>query len=1213
LDEILKPENVTWSSMSSGLQSTTSGIVKTGAFAWDASARSDQTIQGEGVIEFSLPQVNKSVMVGLNQSNTTDSYTDIDYAFFSWDSERIRLYEEGNLVKDLSIPQKAGNRYRIAMEDGGVRYYVRPEGESEFILVHTSAKQPDLSAQYFVDTSFKSSGAEVIDVTVSEKATPTSVRQYQVYDARGQIKYSIDAEGYVTEHTYDALGRVTTTSTYEQPLNLDTVREITVASLDRVLKSEEVTWASMSSGLESTSSGIVKTGASAWDASARTDQTIQGEGVIEFSLPQVNQSVMVGLNSNHTTDSYTDIDYAFFSWDSERIRLYEEGNLVKDLSIPQKAGNRYRIAMEDGVVRYYVRPEGESEFILVHTSTKQPDLSAKYFVDTSFKSTGAEVVDVTVKDKTASKSIRQYQVYDARGQVKYSLDAEGYVTEYEYDAQGRNIAGHRYSDPLENVPASLTLDALKAALPLKAVQVNWTDLSDDVVVRGTAIELNNPEDLSVWDDSARSVETMPAEGFIEFEYGDEAPTMIGLNSLQEGDNYKDIDYAFYLYYNNEIHIWEEGEHKGKIAIPHQTGNRYRIALKDGQAHYYIKEAGKDTFTLVQTSTRAVDSNADYFVDAALYRNNNEVPGVILSRERLEEASAEVSVTETQRTIYDNRGQARFSIDSLGYVTETTYDARGQAVRATRYDAVYTGQEFTLSALEAFASAQTSPVEGHKIYDARGQLAYDVDPEGYVTGYTYNAAGQMIETRQYSEALPESGVTYTQAGIEAWLPQLVSWEYQSSGNVQGFDGQGVRISGEYGWNEALRSSNSLTGEGFLEFSIPTDGKRVMVGLSKSNNTDSYTDLNYAIYRRWDNHIFIYEGGVSRADLGVMAQETRFRIEMDGTVVKYYVEASPGAGFALLHTSATAANVTAPYVVDTSFLEEGATIRDVVMGQSLSTIGGTVQVSRVVYDDRGQARFSINALGQVTENRYDHAGRVTETLRYAGTYSGTAFTEDALSSFAASQTAGTQSTHQIYDDRGQLHYAVDAGGYVTAYTYNAQGQAIGTYQYSGALPDTGVEYSEAGIEAWLPQLVTWEYQTNGMEGYLGTSERTQATGSWDRSARSRETLRGDGYLEFSLPGDGKRIMAGLNKTNSSDGYSDLDFAIHKSWENHFRVFEDGVLKIDFGKYDTETRFRIVAEGNQVKYYLKSPTDSAFVLKYTSTKTYDSAAEYFVDSSL
>ncbi|OZG69887.1 hypothetical protein BTA51_28875, partial [Hahella sp. CCB-MM4] len=116
-------------------------------------------------------------------------------------------------------------------------------------------------------------GTVVADAVKFEAAGGLSAsRSYQIYDAKGQVRYSIDAEGYVTEHEYDVLGREIATSKYEQPLDLDALNDFTVASLDEILKPENVTWSSMSSGLQSTTSGIVKTGAFAWDASARSDQ-----------------------------------------------------------------------------------------------------------------------------------------------------------------------------------------------------------------------------------------------------------------------------------------------------------------------------------------------------------------------------------------------------------------------------------------------------------------------------------------------------------------------------------------------------------------------------------------------------------------------------------------------------------------------------------------------------------------------------------------------------------------------------------------------------------------------------------------------------------------------------------------------------------------------------------------------------------------------------
>jgi YD repeat-containing protein len=112
----------------------------------------------------------------------------------------------------------------------------------------------------------------------------------------------------------------------------------------------------------------------------------------------------------------------------------------------------------------------------------------------------------------------------------------------------------------------------------------------------------------------------------------------------------------------------------------------------------------------------------------------------------------------------------------------------------------------------------------------------------------------------------------------------------------------------------------------------------------------------------------------------------------------------------------------------------------------------RVSRTVYDLEDRPVYDIDALGQLTERRYDALGNVTATIRYAA-----ALAADLLAKITPQSTAATakallpQATAQdrveryTYDQERRLRYTVDAAGYLKENVYNPLGQLSATREY------------------------------------------------------------------------------------------------------------------------------------------------------------------------
>ncbi|OOX10740.1 hypothetical protein Xkhy_18525, partial [Xanthomonas axonopodis pv. khayae] len=125
------------------------------------------------------------------------------------------------------------------------------------------------------------------------------------------------------------------------------------------------------------------------------------------------------------------------------------------------------------------------------------------------------------------------------------------------------------------------------------------------------------------------------------------------------------------------------------------------------------------------------------------------------------------------------------------VTNYEYDSRGNQIRtifpdAGRLDAagqlVASGERATIEVTyDAFGNAvMQKDVRGrysYKAYDPEGRLAYDVDAEGYVTSYGYNAFGEQsrLTRHVYKADISTDGPAENPETIDRYLQWMDSTE------------------------------------------------------------------------------------------------------------------------------------------------------------------------------------------------------------------------------------------------------------------------------------------------------------------------------------------------------------------------------------------------------------------------------------------------------
>ena len=189
---------------------------------------------------------------------------------------------------------------------------------------------------------------------------------------------------------------------------------------------------------------------------------------------------------------------------------------------------------------------------------------------------------------------------------------------------------------------------------------------------------------------------------------------------------------------------------------------------------------------------------------------------------------------------------------------------------------------------------------------------------------------LVDTALYTNNATISDA-YIAGNLVRVLPDLtpvkeVTWTNVSANVIA--SGNNLTKDGTAGWNGGASSTQSLaSGNGFVEFTTNEANTHKMCGLNVGDASQSYTDLNYAIYPRADGSIYIYESGNARTNasgsqsFGNYVAGDRFRVAVEGTFVRYYQNGT------LLYQSGI--TPTYPLVVDTSIYTDGATIKDVIV--------------------------------------------------------------------------------------------------------------------------------------------------------------------------------------------------------------------------------------------------------------------------------------------
>ncbi|NTZ06233.1 LysM peptidoglycan-binding domain-containing protein, partial [Burkholderia metallica] len=577
------------------------------------------------------------------------------------------------------------------------------------------------------------------------------------YSTAGRLTKRTDAMGATTEYAYNAFGEVTSQS---QQVDVNTHR-ITTYDYDRI--GHQIQQATDPGYLNLITKAV-------YDAFGRVVQSVDANGVSRITEYDRNGRI-VGMRDAAGRSSTT----------------YDAFNNV--LTQTDRLGNTTTYSYSSKMQWMIVRtPEGVvtttkyNEFGQIDSVIDGQDNVVKYQYDRD-----GLLKNVSSQSRTLhGYDIDQSHGYDRdhAGNVLTEYDGDRKSVEYSYDAVGRVLTrkertnqGSPASGPDGWVPVELVT---KYEYDAKGQQVRTTDPSGTVT--DTHYDLNGRKMTVIVDPNGQKLTT----AFTYDGTGRVLTVTEGADSATAKVTQNTYDGAGRLI---EQIVDPAGLKLTTRYAYDPAGNLVsETNAASGVTHHVYDAAGREIGSVGPTGTvTAIDRDAEgRIVKRTVYATPVALTGLPdqLTSEQLHSLVPASQQDEIARNVYDADGRLRFTVDAAGAVTELTYDASNNVVRKTAYagfinPAEGESQDAIRTALSRIdAQVQAGNRVTRMVYDGKHRLVATIDAAGYVTRNTYNATGQLVDTKYY--ATPYTGTD--NPNYATFTDLLNTWDAQGAQNT-----------------------------------------------------------------------------------------------------------------------------------------------------------------------------------------------------------------------------------------------------------------------------------------------------------------------------------------------------------------------------------------------------------------------------------------------
>ncbi|QNN24371.1 LEPR-XLL domain-containing protein [Planctomycetales bacterium ZRK34] len=709
-------------------------------------------------------------------------------------------------------------------------------------------------------------------------------------------------------------------------------------------------------------------------------------------------------------------------------------------------------------------------------------------------------------------------VYDSLGNPTRTTDALGNVTTFAYDKYGNPTV---IVDPLGNV----TRNAYDSSGRL----TRTTDAEGNITAY--VYDSNgNLQSITQYDDDDNEI--TPSD----FAYAN--GRLIQTTDLNGVSRYFAYDAA-----GNQTHSWSVNDGKTLVSVT-EYDEEGRVTVSSqftlNSAYTGTTEDRDDLMAALATATPDWQTSTDYdlagrvitttdrFGSQTFTRYDSRSNVVETRTQTVESGNARFIVT---RTAYDDNGRViassdPFLTDLAGNLitltadlrlTQTVYDDLGRVTQTLRVqgaeitlaeDSTHTGAGlYTTSYTPVVASDPSVSTYSETFYDTSGRVDHTINynlasdaNDDVRTDYYYDAAGRQIAVL---------GAVVTVAGL-GQIRTLSTTEYDAAGR-QAISTTGIAVLDTIPSFAAHPELTNLQIATYLDTSVARSVAYVYDALGRVTQTtaqgntpdDASDDLSTQT---------IYDAlGRRVAEIDSLGRRTDYEYDAAGRLI----------------------SVTLP-AIDPD-------------GSITGTIDDTRPVYQYAYDANGNQISITDPLSHVTDFAYDYLNRQqTRTLPIGVETTGDPddFIESMHYDDTPIATVQAGSTPESSVAGGQLEYAVDFEGRVTAYRYDntttSGGRLVGKYYY-GTESAYLADRDDNGVLGDADRTITYTYDAFGRQKTITDDEHGVTSYEYDAEGRLTQTDSPEGILNYEYDALGRLTRTFTSKTAAgADAVTDTRYS-------------------------------------------------------------------------
>ncbi len=912
---------------------------------------------------------------------------------------------------------------------------------------YDGAGRRTVSLRYATQTAPALRAAGTLEQLRPAASSGSDIRTVTLYNSKGQVIGTVDAENYLTERVYDNNGNLTRQVRYATALSATVAPTALLAGIRPAANAldQATTWA--------------------YDKLNRVTQQTDAEGTVTKLVYDTvgnltSTTVAAGLAEARTSLARFDLQ--------GRVIAELSGEGAALLATPQTPAQVEAIWNQYATFHTY-------DSAGRRTSTTQP-------------STGA----------VGSSGAKTLFFYDVDGRLTHTVNALGEVEERKYNALGELVATVRYGGRVST--AGLGGGLVDTAIT-QAIQAVANAAKD----RRTTLAYNSAGLLASTSDALNHVITFGYDAF-----GAETTRTTALDGgltridqatydrrgLKTSDTRDSGGLAVTTGFSYDAFGRRLTETDGNGKLRSASYDRLGRAVQTADGNAYSRRTSYDAFDRVLTQTDAQGQTTTYAYSNTERSVTVTTPEGVAVKTLRNRHGETLSITDgrkqTTRYTYDRNGNLTITatpltktaqvFDRAGRLIETTdargvkvsyaydaanrvlerrvdptglnlvttyaYDAFGQQVSVTDPKGIVTTTSYDLDGQVLTQTLDPSGVNLVTRYtrDAEGRTLTVTSPRGVVTRYVYDKLGRRIEeTLDPKEANPSA------------LGLKTTYAYDKNGNVVSrTDANGATTRYAY------------DGENRLLFSVDAVGNTVRNEYDREGRLTRST--RYAAPIRMATlptpataeailERVVKTPGKDAVQANRYDRDGRLTFTVDGTgaVVKFVADANGNVTERVAYANAVDVNAWTG-AADPVVVEDAARDRRV----------------RTVYDALNRVSFEADALGVVTERKYDGNGNVVRLVQHA-----VAVTGSTLPSTVTANAADRISVY-VYDNANRETWRADPSGAVTRSEYDPDSNVVRSTRYAKAITPGG---SPSGVtqQPALDRVTRYSYDNAGRRTY------------------------------------------------------------------------------------------------------------------------------------